>query len=125
MNPARRENAADAGTEPAGEGTRKTFPPLWAITTYFAQGFPYSLVRQISTVFFKDHGASLQALGLTALYRIPWVIKFLWAPLADAYAWSLALLALGIPFAMLLPMFGIALLVGALVLFLIGRYARA
>jgi len=46
-------------------------------------------------------------------------------PLSDAYAWSLALLALGIPFAMLLPTFGIALLVGALVLFLFGRYARA
>jgi len=47
------------------------------------------------------------------------------APLADAYAWSLALLALGIPFTMLLPKFGIALLVGALALFLFGRYARA
>ena len=46
-------------------------------------------------------------------------------PLADAYAWSLALLALGIPFAMLLPTFGVSLLVGALVLFLFGRYARA
>jgi putative oxidoreductase len=47
------------------------------------------------------------------------------APLADAYAWSLALLALGIPFTMLLPKFGIALLIGALALFLFGRYARA
>jgi len=46
-------------------------------------------------------------------------------PLADAYAWSLALLALGIPFAMLIPMFGLALLIGALALFLFGRYARA
>ena len=36
-------------------------------------------------------------------------------PLADAYAWSLAFLALGIPFLMLLPMFGLALLgVGAM-----------
>ena len=46
-------------------------------------------------------------------------------PLADAYAWSLALLALGIPFLMLLPKFGLALLIGALALFLFGRYARA
>ena len=46
-------------------------------------------------------------------------------PLADAYAWSIALLALGIPFAMLMPMFGLALLIGALALFLFGRYARA
>ncbi len=46
-------------------------------------------------------------------------------PLADSYAWSLALLALGIPFVMLIPTFGLALLIGALALFLFGRYARA
>jgi len=46
-------------------------------------------------------------------------------PLADAYAWSLALLALGIPFVMLLPKFGLALVIGSLALFLFGRYARA
>jgi len=46
-------------------------------------------------------------------------------PLADAYAWSLAFLALGIPFLMLLPKFGAALLVGALATFVYGRYARA
>jgi len=46
-------------------------------------------------------------------------------PQTDAYAWSIALLALGIPFAMLMPMFGGVLLLGALVMFLFGRYARA
>jgi putative oxidoreductase len=46
-------------------------------------------------------------------------------PQTDAYAWSIALLALGIPFAMLMPMFGGVLLLGALVTFLFGRYARA
>lgn len=56
------------------------------VTTYFAEGFPYSLVRQISTVFFKDAGASLQAIGLTSLYGLPWTLKFLWAPLVDTYA---------------------------------------
>jgi putative oxidoreductase len=46
-------------------------------------------------------------------------------PLADAYAWSLALLALGIPFLMVLPKFGLALVIGSVALFLFGRYARA
>jgi putative oxidoreductase len=46
-------------------------------------------------------------------------------PLADAYAWAIALLALGIPFAMLVPMFGFTLLAGAAGMFLFGRYARA
>lgn len=46
-------------------------------------------------------------------------------PLSDAYAWSIALLALGIPFAMLIPMFGFTLLAAALALYLFGRFARA
>jgi putative oxidoreductase len=46
-------------------------------------------------------------------------------PLADAYAWALALLALGIPFLFLTPMLGGAMILGALALFLFGRFARA
>jgi putative oxidoreductase len=46
-------------------------------------------------------------------------------PLADAYAWSIALFALGIPFAMLTPVFGLILLALALLLFLFARFARA
>ncbi len=79
------------------EGTEKDerrAPPFWVLSLYFAEGFPYSLVRQISTVYFKDFGASLQAIGLTSLYGLPWVLKFLWAPVADAFAtkrhWLLA-----------------------------------
>lgn len=46
-------------------------------------------------------------------------------PIADAYAWSIALLVLGIPFLMLMPTFGIVLLAGAAAFFLFGRFARA
>lgn len=69
------------GEKAAGRGR----PPYWVFTLYFAEGFPYSLVRQISTVFFKDLGASLEAVGLTSLYGLPWVFKALWAPLLDAF----------------------------------------
>lgn len=64
-------------------------PPVWrwwVFSLYFAEGFPYSLVRQLSTVFFKDAGASLQAVGLTSLYGLPWTLKLLWAPLVDAFS---------------------------------------
>ncbi|HNQ78804.1 MAG TPA: MFS transporter [Acidobacteriota bacterium] len=67
-----------------GEGGRK-HPPFWVFSIYFAEGFPYSLVRQISTVFFKDLGASLEWVGFTSLYGLPWVFKFLWSPFADRY----------------------------------------
>ncbi len=70
----------------AADPRRTRTIPWWVVTTYFAEGFPYSIVRQISTVFFKDAGASLQAIGLTSLYGLPWTIKFLWAPLVDTFA---------------------------------------
>jgi putative oxidoreductase len=47
------------------------------------------------------------------------------APVSDAYAWGWACLAFGIPFAMLIPAFGLALLVAAVALFAFGRFARA
>ena len=60
--------------------------PWWIFSTYYAEGFPYALVRLMSTAYFKDHGASLQAIGLTSLLGIPWTIKFLWAPFVDTYS---------------------------------------
>ena len=60
--------------------------PWWILSTYYAEGFPYALVRLMSTAYFKDHGASLQAIGLTSLLGIPWTIKFLWAPFVDTYS---------------------------------------
>ena len=46
-------------------------------------------------------------------------------PLADAYAWALAAVVLGLPFLMLIPMLGATLLAIAVALALFGRYARA
>ncbi len=60
-------------------------PHVWAFTTYFAEGLPYSIVRVVSSVFFRDMRVSLEAIGLTSLFGIPWVIKFLWGPLIDQY----------------------------------------
>jgi PAT family beta-lactamase induction signal transducer AmpG len=65
---------------------RKSAPPfLWAFTTYFAEGFPYILIRTLSTFFFRASGASLEATGLTSLYGLPWIVKFLWAPYLDSF----------------------------------------
>lgn len=68
------------------EQTKRNKKFIWAFTTYFAEGFPYSIVRQVSSVFFKDNGAGLQAIGLTSLYGLPWNLKFLWAPFIDEFS---------------------------------------
>ena len=78
----------------SGVRERASRRPWWILTTYYAEGFPYSLVRLMSTAYFKDHGASLEAIGLTSLFGIPWILKLLWAPFVDAFAtkrrWLLA-----------------------------------
>lgn len=61
-------------------------PYIWTFTTYFAEGFPFTLIRSVSSVFFRDSGMSLQAIGLTSLFGLSWIIKFLWAPQVDSYA---------------------------------------
>ena len=60
-------------------------PHVWVSSTYFAEGFPYAIVHQVAEVLFKEMGASLQAIGLTALFHLPWNLKFLWGPFLDIY----------------------------------------
>ncbi len=60
-------------------------PHLWVSTTYFAEGFPYAVVNNLAEILFKELGASLQVVGLTSLFHLPWNLKFLWGPLVDGY----------------------------------------
>jgi PAT family beta-lactamase induction signal transducer AmpG len=67
-------------------------PTVWVSSTYFAEGFPYALVINVADVLFQSMGASLKAIGLTALFHLPWNLKFLWAPTLDRYATKRAFL---------------------------------
>jgi PAT family beta-lactamase induction signal transducer AmpG len=106
-------------------------PHVWAFTTYFAEGFPYTVIRILSSVFFRDMKVSLEAIGLTSLFGIPWVIKFLWGPQIDEYGtkrrWMLTLqfllgvMAIGVAFLTTAPS-GIKLI--AVILF-IGSFIAA
>jgi PAT family beta-lactamase induction signal transducer AmpG len=98
-------------------------PHVWAFTTYFAEGLPYTIIRMVSSVFFRDMRVSLEAIGLTSLFGIPWVIKFLWGPLIDEFGtkrkWMLimqfllVLLFLVVAFVSPLPL-GVAIIGGLL-----------
>ncbi len=59
---------------------------IWVFTTYFTEGLPYSLIRTVSAVFFRDMKVSLEAIGLTPLFGLPWILKFLWGPQVDEYS---------------------------------------
>jgi len=89
-----RDRAAgfDGGTatpaDGSGEGEPRgswSSPAAWVSSTYFAEGFPYSVVNNLVEILFKELGASLQVIGLTALFHLPWNLKFLWGPFLDQY----------------------------------------
>ncbi len=104
-------------------------PHVWAFTTYFAEGFPYTLIRIVSSVFFRDMKVSLEAIGLTSLFGLPWVLKFLWGPQIDQFGtkrrWMLdtqgllVLLFVGValmtPFAWMVKWIAVAFFVGSLI----------
>lgn len=81
------ERADDAPMEalegPTSGDTWRT--RAWVSTTYFAEGYPYTIVNNLAEILFKELGASLGAVGLTALFHLPWNLKFLWGPFVDHY----------------------------------------
>lgn len=85
-------------TEKKGSGPKPAIPQVWAFTTYFCEGLPYSIIRTVSTVFFRENGVSLEGIGLTSLFGLPWALKFFWAPHLDRYGtkrqWLLLMQAL-------------------------------
>ncbi len=112
------DKKADPGrAPPAGEartGRHKNRPSIWVSTTYFAEGFPYSIVNTLAEVMFKEFGASLQAIGMTSLFHLPWNIKFLWGPLLDGFATRRGwLIGLEVPIALVLVLMALAAPLGA------------
>lgn len=71
--------------EPLPRREAKGSPGVWVASTYFAEGFPYSVVNSLAEILFKELGASLQVIGLTSLFHLPWNLKFLWGPFVDGY----------------------------------------
>src|SRR5688572_14097051 len=86
----------------------------WVAILYFAEGFPFGLVRSAFPIYFRSHGVSLTEIGLMSLANLPWTLKFLWAPAVDLWgrrrSWIVACQAL---------------LVAGLAVFLLLRPARA
>ena len=75
----------------------------WVAILYFAEGFPFGIIKDALPVFFRVHGVRLADIGLLTLVGLPWSLKFLWAPAVDLFgkrrAWILgcqSLLVLGL-----------------------------
>jgi PAT family beta-lactamase induction signal transducer AmpG len=84
----------------AAEGTRKpTLGERWAraaavfldprvliiLLLGFSSGLPLALSGSTLLLWMKDVGVDLGTIGLFALVGVPYTIKFLWAPIVDAF----------------------------------------
>lgn len=52
---------------------------------YVVQGMPYGFQVGALSMYLREHGTSLQAIGFVGLLALPWSWKALWAPLVDRF----------------------------------------
>ena len=57
------------------------YPVLFSL--YIAQSIPMSFFSTVVPVIMRQEKYSLQAIGLLQLVKLPWILKFLWAPMVD------------------------------------------
>ncbi len=57
----------------------------WIFTTYFAEGYPFSVAGDLANTYFVALGMKLETFGLTSIFNFAWSLKFLWAPLIDIF----------------------------------------
>ncbi len=55
------------------------------LTLYLAQSIPMSFFSTIVPVIMRQENYSLVMIGMLQLIKLPWIFKFLWAPLVDRY----------------------------------------
>ncbi|MBK7628024.1 MAG: MFS transporter [Bacteroidales bacterium] len=63
------------------ERTWPKFPVLFSL--YIAQSIPMSFFSTVIPVIMRQEKYSLESIGLLQLVKLPWIFKFLWAPLID------------------------------------------
>ncbi len=51
----------------------------------FSSGLPLALSASTLLLWMKDVGVDLKTIGLFSLVGVPYTIKFLWAPIVDAF----------------------------------------
>lgn len=60
------------------------FPVLFSL--YIAQSVPMSFFSTVVPVIMRQENYSLESIGFLQLVKLPWILKFLWAPFIDNHA---------------------------------------
>ncbi len=72
-------------TEPSTAAPRSRRTLLWASTSYFGEGLPWSFLHQMATEYLTAIGASKTQISSTSLFHFAVTLKFLWSPLVDLW----------------------------------------
>lgn len=60
------------------------YPSLFSL--YIAQSIPMSFFSTVIPVIMRQEQYSLESIGLLQLVKLPWIFKFLWAPVVDNHS---------------------------------------
>ncbi|NJN61046.1 MAG: MFS transporter [Coleofasciculaceae cyanobacterium RL_1_1] len=66
---------------------KPAFKFLLLTSLYTSQFIPSAFFFQALPIILRQRGASLEMIGLIGFLTLPWMLKFLWAPLIDRYGW--------------------------------------
>ncbi|RZI85582.1 MAG: MFS transporter [Rubrivivax sp.] len=58
---------------------------FWVALLYFSEGLPLGLFYDLFPVHMRQAGVGPAEIGLLSLLGLAWTVKFLWAPLVDAW----------------------------------------
>lgn len=59
----------------------------WVLSSNFSEGVPYTIVNTMLVALLADMGAGNgEAALIPSLLSLPWIWKFLWAPIVDSYS---------------------------------------
>ena len=72
---------ADAALRPALHRR----PLFWVALLYFSEGLPLGLFYDLFPVHMRQSGVSPADIGLLSLLGLAWTVKFLWAPVVEAW----------------------------------------
>jgi MFS family permease len=64
---------------------RKIYSLILLFFLYLSQGLPFGFQATALPVFLRQRGVSLSLIGYSTALALPWMLKFLWAPLIDSF----------------------------------------
>ena len=62
---------------------------LICVFTGFTSGLPFFIIISLLPAWLMDSGLELKAIALFSFIQLPYVLKFLWAPLFDGFSFSM------------------------------------